>query len=126
MSAKKPLPQPTAGPFNNPFAALKDRMGALPAGSTSQPATPEATPARTVPRAVVRYERKGHGGKEVTLIEKLELGEEELARWLKEAKSALGCGGTVAAGALVLQGDQRERVKAWLEARGIAKVSVSG
>jgi translation initiation factor 1 (eIF-1/SUI1) len=126
MSAKKPLPQQPAGPFNNPFAGLKDRVGPCPVGPCAQPATSQVPSAHLPCRAVVRYERKGHGGKEVTLVEKLELDDDELGEWLREAKGALGCGGTATGGTLVLQGDQRGRVKAWLEARGIAKVTVSG
>jgi translation initiation factor 1 len=75
-------------------------------------------------RAVVRLERKGHGGKEVTLVDKLELSRTELEKWLKALKQALGCGGVVEEGALVLQGDQRERLPALLEARGVKKITL--
>jgi len=73
---------------------------------------------------VVRYERKGRGGKEATLVEQLALSPREQAEWLLAMKQALGCGGTLEDGALVLQGDQRARVRAWLEARGVARISV--
>lgn len=76
-------------------------------------------------RAVVRYERKGHGGKEVTLVEHLELREADLEVWLKDLKRGLGCGGRVEDGSLVLQGDQRERLPDLLTARGVRKVTVS-
>ena len=75
-------------------------------------------------RAVVRMERKGRGGKEATLVEKLGLPPATLGAWLDEAKRALGCGGAAEDGALVLQGDQRERVARWLERRGVRKVTV--
>ncbi len=74
----------------------------------------------------MRYERKGRKGKEVTLVEHLGLGEDALQLWLSDAKKSLGCGGTVENTVLVLQGDQRVRVKTWLEGRGVARVSVSG
>src|SRR5687768_17589907 len=55
--------------FNNPFAdALKDH----PALEKKSDAPPTASGAKKVPapaRAVVRMERKGRGGKEVTVIE---------------------------------------------------------
>jgi translation initiation factor 1 len=132
-------PAGPATPFHDAFAKLRDR---LPAGG-SPPAEPRAD--RTVPgepsssplhakraegaevgpaRAVVRIERKGRGGKEATLVEKLELPSPALERWLEEAKRALGCGGSVEDGALVLQGDQRERVARWLERRGVRKVTL--
>lgn len=116
-------PSPPAPPrrFHDPFAKLRER---LPAGW--QPSGADA-PAAEVPmpaRAVVRIERKGRGGKEATVVEKLGLAPDALGRWLDEAKRALGCGGAVEDGALVLQGDQRERVARWLEGRGVRKVTV--
>jgi translation initiation factor 1 len=70
-------------------------------------------------------ERAGRGGKTVTIVEKLELRATELEKWLGELKRALGCGGVVEGTALVLQGDTRERVGAWLEKRGVKKVTVA-
>ncbi len=67
-------------------------------------------------------ERKGRGGKEVTVVEKLELKPAELERWLKVLKQGLGCGGTVEGTDLVLQGDQRERVGDLLTKQGVQKV----
>ena len=115
-----PRPGPEAGaPFNNPFSKLKGALGDLPAGPPAPPAEPKGPP-----RAVVRMERKGRGGKEVTVVEQLELRPAALEEWLKALKQALGCGGAVEDGALVVQGDHRPRVKAWLEARGVKRVSV--
>jgi len=122
MAANKKVGPSSTGPFNNPFAGLRERMGTAP---SAQPPEERALPAGAPERAVVRYERKGRGGKEVTLIEKLELEAGELATWLREAKGALGCGGTLVDGVLVLQGDQRDRVRSWLEARGVTRISVS-
>jgi len=64
-----------------------------------------------------------HGGKEMTRVEHLDLRVEELDGWLSDLKRSLGCGGTVEGDALLLQEDQRERTAAWLEARGVAKVT---
>jgi translation initiation factor 1 len=124
-SKKQPGAPAEAGagtPFNNPFGALARDREALPAGP---PPRVEKAPTPAGPaRAVVRMERKGRGGKEVTVIEQLELPVRQLEVWLKALKGALGCGGVVEEGALVLQGDHRERIKAWLEARGVKRVSV--
>jgi len=79
----------------------------------------------TPARAVVRMERAGRGGKTVTVVEKLELRAAELEAWLGDLKRALGCGGVVEGAAIVLQGDTRERVGAWLERRGVKKVTVA-
>ena len=69
-------------------------------------------------------ERKGRGGKEATIVEKLALPAAELSSWSNDLKRALGCGGGVEDDALVLHGDQRARAKAWLEARGVRKVTL--
>jgi translation initiation factor 1 len=115
--------EPKAEPFHNPFAALKDSLGPLPAGPAAAAPSPAPTP-KGPPRAVVRLERKGRRGKEVTVVEQLDLRAAELERWLSDFKHKLGCGGTVEGRALVLQGDSRERVRALLEARGVGKISV--
>ncbi len=107
-------------PFHNPFGALRDKLGDLPAGPAPRPAQPPKGPAR----AVVRMERKGRGGKEVTVVEQLELPARELEAWLKDLKGVLGCGGALEGATLVLQGDQRKRLPALLTARGVRKVVV--
>jgi translation initiation factor 1 len=73
----------------------------------------------------VRLERKGRGGKEATIIEKLALSPTDLERWCKELKGALGCGGAVDGDVIVLQGDLRPRVEPLLTARGVRKVTVA-
>jgi translation initiation factor 1 len=107
-------------PFHNPFGALRGKLGDLPAGPPPRTPAPPKGPAR----AVVRMERKGRGGKEVTVIEQLELPPRELEAWLKDLRSALGCGGAIEGATLVLQGDQRKRVPYLLTARGARKVVV--
>lgn len=114
MSADEPKK-----PFNNPFGALQGLKDGLP----SQPAKP-AKEAKGPAKAVVRMERVGRGGKEVTMIEQLELPVNQREEWLKALKSSLGCGGSIEGTALVLQGDQRERVPALLEKRGVRKVVI--
>lgn len=110
-------------PFNNPFGALGGLREALPTGPEKKPAA--APPPKLPARAVVRLERAGRRGKEVTLVEHLELKPAEREQWLKELKSALGCGGALEEEALVLQGDLRERAAKWLEKRGVKKVTLA-
>jgi translation initiation factor 1 len=120
---KKPEAPAPAAPFHNPFAALGGlKREELPAGPA--PAPVKAEERKGPARAVVRMERKGRGGKEVTVVEQLGLPAAELEKWLKALKGGLGCGGTVEEDTLVLQGDQRERLPALLEARGVRRVTV--
>lgn len=116
-------------PFHNPFAQLKSLRGdAPPTPAPSAPATPPEPPPRTtgpsIPRAVVRLERSGRGGKEVTVIEHLAVPPMEREKWLKALKGALGCGGVVEGDALVLQGDHRARLPKILAARGVKRVTL--
>ena len=125
MSRKKP-PAPAAeepAPFNRGLAGLAPLRDSLP--SRPGPESPaSARVARGPGRAVVRYERKGRGGKEATVVEQLALPAREREEWLLAMKQALGCGGHLEGEALVLQGDQRGRLRAWLEARGVQRISV--
>jgi len=126
---KKPkdAPAPPA-PFHAPFAGLAAKLG-LPAAPRTDPGPAAGGSAPTVKsapaRAVVRLEKKGRGGKAVTVVEKLGLAPRDLETWLSDLKRALGCGGAVEGDALVLQGDSRERVGALLEARGVRRVTVA-
>ncbi len=106
----------------NPFASLEKLRADLPAGPAPKP---EVKPVAKGPAwAVVRMERKGRGGKEATIVEKLGLKPAALEQWCKELKQALGCGGSVDGETIVLQGDLRQRLPAVLTAKGVAKVTV--
>ena len=116
----------------SPWDALEALRSSLPPGETraassaAPGAAPGAGPAQAAKpaRAVVRMERKGRGGKEVTVVEKLGLGDKDLEAWCRELKQALGCGGAVDGDAIVLQGDLRARLPAVLTAKGVAKVAI--
>jgi translation initiation factor 1 len=112
---------------SNPFAGLGERRDAVPDGDV--PPAPEPAPptiaARGPARAIVRYERAGRGGKEVTVIERLGLGSADADAWCRELKRKLGCGGHVEGDDLVFAGDQRARLPGLLEARGVARITVA-
>ncbi len=124
MGKRDPSPPPAApaAPFNSPFGKLAGLKGELPSAPAPAPAAPPKAAKPPPARAVVRIERKGRGGKEATVIEKLGLPPKELAAWVDALKRSLGCGGAVEGDAIAVQGDQRERVRKWLEAKGVAKV----
>lgn len=108
----------------DPFAALEALRDKLPPGAAPVVAKPPEKPGPA--RAVVRLEKKGRRGKEVTVVEKLELKPAELETWCRELKQALGTGGAIEEGAIVIQGDHRTRLGSLLEARGVRKVTISG
>ena len=77
----------------------------------------EAVPARIV--AKLRMEKKGRGGKTVTVVDGLPRNDAFLKALCQELKRACGTGGAVAEGTVELQGDLRERVRAFLLSKGL-------
>ncbi len=80
-----------------------------------EPVTPVDPATRKV---VVRLDRKGRGGKTVTMIEGLRLPAEESEKLLKRLKTAFGAGGAMKGAALEIQGDHCDAVMAELVKRG--------
>ena len=76
----------------------------------------DAVPARIT--AKLRTEKKGRGGKTVTVVYGLPQNSEFLRDLVQELKRACGTGGTVVDDGVELQGDLRERVRAVLVKRG--------
>ncbi|MBC5765218.1 translation initiation factor Sui1 [Ramlibacter albus] len=74
----------------------------------------------------VACEKKGRGGKAVTVVRGLSLDEDALEKLGKALKAACGSGGTVKDGAIEVQGDHRARVIALLAAQGHKVKSVGG
>jgi translation initiation factor 1 len=83
---------------------------------SSQRAPSEAIPNRIV--AKLRMEKKGRGGKTVTLVYGLPDNAAFLKDLCSELKRACGTGGAVAEGAVELQGDLRDRVRDYLVKKG--------
>ena len=109
---------------DSPFSQLEGLRDLVPKG-VQQNVAPTDTPPKAGPkRAVVRLEKKHRRGKEVTVVEKLDLKPAELEQWCKELKQACGCGGFVEENAIVLQGDLRTRVPDLLTKKGVAKVTI--
>ena len=69
-------------------------------------------------KAIVRLDRKGRGGKSVTVIEGLQIPQKEREALLKQLKAKLGTGGTVKDTCLEIQGDHRDGLMAVLEKLG--------
>jgi translation initiation factor 1 len=78
----------------------------------------EPVPERIVAR--LRVEKKGRGGKTVTIVEGLPRNARFLDGLAQDLKKACGTGGTVTERAIELQGDRRERVREILSKKGIA------
>jgi len=66
---------------------------------------------------VLRLEKKGRGGKSVTVVAGLPRNQAFLAALAAELKRACGTGGTAADGTVEVQGDQRDRLRPLLAAK---------
>ena len=73
----------------------------------------------------VSRETKGRKGAGMTLIRGLPLTEADLSKLAKTLKGRCGVGGSVKDGVIELQGDQREKVRAFLDGQGY-RVRLSG
>lgn len=69
---------------------------------------------------IVRIQRqtKGRKGKGVCIISGLDASDPELKLIAAELKKVCGCGGSVKDGTIEIQGDNREKIKAYLEKKG--------
>jgi translation initiation factor 1 len=82
----------------------------------SQSTGNETVPARIV--AKLRMEKKGRGGKTVTVVDGLPRNLAFLKNLSQDLKRACGTGGAVQDGAVELQGDLRDRVREFLLKKG--------
>jgi translation initiation factor 1 len=94
---------------------------AAPAVAPVEAAKVEVDPFAGLARVVLSMERKGRGGKVVTLIRGVP--EDRLEVAAKLVRKALGCGASVEADAILVQGDQRDRLRPWLERSGVRKIA---
>lgn len=76
--------------------------------------------------AAIHFEKKGRGGKSVSVVRGLQLTPDDLKTLSQELKKACGTGGTVKDGTIEIQGDQREKIAARLRALGYKTKFVGG
>jgi translation initiation factor 1 len=81
-----------------------------------RPSPDEPVPASL--SCVLRVEKKGRGGKTVTVVAGLPQNTAFVTALAADLKRACGTGGTAAQGAVEIQGDQRDRLRPLLTARG--------
>ncbi|MFN2106055.1 MAG: hypothetical protein ACK2UJ_14345 [Candidatus Promineifilaceae bacterium] len=76
--------------------------------------------------ACIRREKKGRGGKTVTVIMELQLTPSDMKSLAKKLKKKCGTGGTVTDGTIEIQGDNRDTVAAVLQKMGYQTKFVGG
>jgi translation initiation factor 1 len=79
---------------------------------------PQATVPPSQQRVSVRLDRKGRGGKSVTLIEGLQMSPRDRDAFLRQLKERLGTGGALRNDVLEIQGDHRDAIMVLFQAMG--------
>ena len=75
-------------------------------------------------RWIVRISKKGRGGREATLLSARGLPDnEDLSSLAKRIRKQMGCGASLEAAGVLVQGDQRARLEAWLLKHGARRVT---
>ena len=126
--AKKPIPADPAPALGSLGDLLRDR-GVSVAAPSAAPAPPPTRPApggldlSRAGKLIVRRERKGHGGKTVTVVDGLAGSPAALDALARAMRKALGCGSWVEDGRVVLQGDRPDAAAAWLTRNGARQVT---
>lgn len=84
-----------------------------------KPAEPTTTPTVSVGGVRIQRQTSGRKGKGVSVIMGLNLTQKELENLAAELKKKCGCGGTVVAKNIEIQGDKRVELQKLLKAIGI-------
>jgi len=120
MSRKKRKAPPPEEPGSS-GTSLGGLLGSLGLTASATPAeapAPAASGPRDAAKVVVRKERKGRGGKTVTVI--AGLGDPKARA--KALGKVLGTGARVEGDTVVVQGELVERVATWLEQQGVKRI----
>ncbi len=123
--AKIPVDGTSTAPLStSPFAALASVRASLPDVPVPEAVSSTAAPAKEAakfgPKVVVRKEKKGHGGKTVTVVSGVLPA--HLDNICGALKTKLGSGARIEGDDIVVQGDLVDRVDAALVALGAKKI----
>ena len=107
----------------------KDRVVWREFGGSEDPDRPTAKAVNLPPQqqtACVSQDRKGRGGKTVTLVSGLVLTDEALKALAKDLKEHCGSGGTCKDGVIEIQGEHRDKVMDFLKVKSYRAKRVGG
>jgi len=74
----------------------------------------------------VQREKKGRGGKTVSLVYGMPVSRDQLKEWSTKLKQQCGCGGSVKDGAIILQGDRADKIVEILKSAGFQAKKAGG
>ncbi len=130
MSRKKQR-KPTDGGDSsltqNPFGALSEQLGDLPAGNVVPPTSRRDRKNTRRGRVDITRETAHRGGKVVTVVSNFQgIGLPEKQELAKQIQKTCAVGGTVKEGRIEIRGDVRDAVKKILEEAGFQPVFAGG
>ena len=130
---KKKLPLTDQGSLGSSLGAALKAQGfnesAQPGPLPTEKTPPGATPTSALPKVkkvVLSRERKGRGGKTVTVVSGFGQQSAPLKPLARTLGKALGTGVKVEGETLIVQGDQIVRLKEWFKNEGVATVISGG
>ena len=115
------------GLTHNPFASLLPDSKVRRTEAVSEPtkaATGVSKESLQESKIVVRREKKGRGGKTVTRVTGIDKSGAQLEELKRELSRALGCGGSIEATDIILQGELTDRAASWLGKRLSVKITI--
>lgn len=86
----------------------------------------EETLEATEQQLIAKLEKKGRGGKTVSIVEGFVGSQEDLKTLAKELKTHCGTGGSVKEGTIIIQGNVRDKIMEYLKRKGFPVKRVGG
>jgi len=125
---KRIPPQGMDEPTAHNLGSLMSELGfkaseGAPASPPAEEPTADTIDLQKQGKLVLRMERKGRGGKTVTILSKLQASPDAMNQLAKQLRRALGSGARVDGNDIIIQGDVRDRTRAWLTEHGARSVS---
>ena len=71
-------------------------------------------------------EKKGRGGKSVSIVTGLRIPKDEVNQIAKDLKKLCGVGGSVKNNEIIIQGEKRDKILDYFKSRGVSDVKKSG
>lgn len=101
-----------------------DFFGGIKLGNSEEEQNPEVDKDVSIR---IWLEKKQRGGRPTAVIKGLEdFDEDWMKATAKDLKSLCGVGGSAKAGQIIIQGDQRQKIKQWFEQQGFKDVKLAG
>ncbi len=131
MKKRKKIDASDTGILHNPFLKISGELGlsrtaevTLDDDSNKKSSQIDFSIAiEVIERVILRKEKKGRGGKTVTVLEVRPSDKVDLSVLSKSIKNAIGCGGKIEGTLIVLQGDIAGRVEEWFKSQGVPRIT---